>query len=428
MSCFRLRHCSPMHLLALGLNHHTAPLSIREKLAFPAETLPHALDSLVASQAAREAAIVSTCNRTEIYCLSPDPQAALDWLCQFHGLSRAEVEPYLYRLEAAQAARHAFRVASGLDSMVLGETQILGQLKDAVRSAESAGTLGTLLNGLFQRTFAVAKEVRSSTAVGASSVSMSAAAVKLAEQIFPSVSELNVLFVGAGEMIELVATHFAARNPSCITVANRTLERGQRLAEQFGGNAITLAELSESLSRYDVVVTSTASQLPIIGKGMVERAIKARRHRPMFMLDLAVPRDIELEVDKLDDVFLFSVDDIAGIVEVGKEARQQAAAEAESIIQSRVAEFNDWLKKRETVPLIRALRDEAERTRRHALEGAMKQLARGDAPEKVLEALSVQLTNKLMHPPTQALSSGRGAEHDAQVQTIARLYRLHPES
>ncbi|KIA79620.1 glutamyl-tRNA reductase [Chromobacterium amazonense] len=417
-----------MHLLALGLNHHTAPLSIREKLAFPAETLPHALDSLVASQAAREAAIVSTCNRTEIYCLSTDPHAALDWLCQFHGLSRAEVEPYLYRLEAAQAARHAFRVASGLDSMVLGETQILGQLKDAVRSAESAGTLGTLLNGLFQRTFAVAKEVRSSTAVGASSVSMSAAAVKLAEQIFPSVAELNVLFVGAGEMIELVATHFAARNPSCITVANRTLERGQRLAEQFGGNAITLAELPEALARYDVVVTSTASQLPIIGKGMVERAIKARRHRPMFMLDLAVPRDIELEVDKLDDVFLFSVDDIAGIVEVGKEARQQAAAEAESIIQSRVAEFNDWLKKRETVPLIRALRDEAERTRRHALEGAMKQLARGDAPEKVLEALSVQLTNKLMHPPTQALSSGSGAEHDAQVQTIARLYRLHPES
>ncbi|MEN2427294.1 glutamyl-tRNA reductase [Chromobacterium vaccinii] len=417
-----------MHLLAFGLNHHTAPLSIREKLAFPAETLPRALESLLASQAAREAAIVSTCNRTEIYCSSPDPHAALDWLCQFHGLNRTELEPYLYRLEASQAARHAFRVASGLDSMVLGETQILGQLKDAVRSAEHAGTLGTLLNGLFQRTFAVAKEVRSNTAVGSSSVSMSAAAVKLAEQIFPSIAELNVLFVGAGEMIELVATHFAARNPSCITVANRTLERGQRLAEQFGGNAVTLAELPETLARYDVVVTSTASQLPIIGKGMVERAIKARRHRPMFMLDLAVPRDVELEVGKLDDVFLYSVDDIAGIVEVGKEARQSAAEEAETIIQTRVAEFTDWLKKRETVPLIRALRDEADRARRHALEGALKQLARGDAPEKVLEALSVQLTNKLMHPPTQALSSGSGAEHDAQVQTIARLYRLHPES
>ncbi|OWY41018.1 glutamyl-tRNA reductase [Xenophilus sp. AP218F] len=417
-----------MHLLALGLNHHTAPLDIREKLAFPAEVLPRALDNLIASQVAREAAIVSTCNRTEIYCCSPDPQAALSWLCRFHGLNPAEVEPYLYRLEAANAARHAFRVASGLDSMVLGETQILGQLKDAVRSAESAGTLGTLLNGLFQRTFAVAKEVRSSTAVGSSSVSMSAAAVKLAEQIFPSISELNVLFVGAGEMIELVATHFAARNPSCITVANRTLERGQRLAEQFGGNAVTLSELPETLARYDVVVTSTASQLPIIGKGMVERAIKARRHRPMFMLDLAVPRDIELEVSKLSDVFLYSVDDIASIVEVGKEARQSAAAEAETIIQARVAEFTDWLKKRETVPLIRALRDEADRTRRHALEAALKQLARGDEPEKVLEALSLQLTNKLMHPPTQALSSGKGAEHDAQVQLIARLYRLHPES
>ncbi|NHR08525.1 glutamyl-tRNA reductase [Chromobacterium haemolyticum] len=417
-----------MHLFALGLNHHTAPLSIREKLAFPAEVLPKALDSLVSSHAAREAAIVSTCNRTEIYCTGGDPQAALSWLAKFHGLALAEMQPYLYQLDEANAARHAFRVASGLDSMVLGETQILGQLKDAVRSAEHAGTMGTLLNGLFQRTFAVAKEVRSNTAVGASSVSMSAAAVKLAEQIFPTIGELNILFVGAGEMIELVATHFAARNPSCITVANRTLERGQRLAEQFGGNAVTLAELPDILPRYDVLVTSTASQLPIIGKGMVERAIKARRHRPIFMLDLAVPRDIEVEVGKLADVFLYSVDDIASVVEVGKEARQSAAAEAETIIQARVCEFSDWLKKREAVPLIRALRDDADRLRRAALDAALKQLARGEAPERVLETLSVQLTNKLMHPPTRALSSGRGAEHDAQVEAVARLYRLHPES
>jgi len=417
-----------MHLVAFGLNHHTAPLSVREKLAFPAEVLPNALESLVGSQAAREAAIVSTCNRTEIYCNSNHPEQALQWLSQYHGLPVEELRPYLYQLDASSAARHAFRVASGLDSMVLGETQILGQLKDAVRTAESAGTLGSLLNGLFQRTFAVAKEVRSSTAVGSSSVSMSAAAVKLAEQIFPTIGELNILFIGAGEMIELVATHFAAREPSCITIANRTLERGQKLAEQFGGNAITLAELPDVLHRYDVVVTSTASQLPIVGKGLVERAIKARRHRPIFMLDLAVPRDIEIEVAKLNDVYLYTVDDIASIVEVGKEARQNAAEEAESIIQARVAEFNDWLKKRETVPLIRALRDEAERTRRHALEAALKQLAKGAAPEKVLESLSQQLTNKLMHPPTQALSSGSGAEHAAVVETIARLYHLHPES
>ena len=416
-----------MHLVAFGLNHHTAPLSVREKLAFPAEVLPKALESLVQSAAAREAAIVSTCNRTEIYCNSSDPDAALNWLSRFHSLPLAELKPYLYQLDAASAARHAFRVASGLDSMVLGETQILGQIKDAVRTAERVGTLGPLLNGLFQKTFAVAKDVRSSTAVGASSVSMSAAAVKLAEQIFPTVGELNVLFIGAGEMIELVATHFAARQPQKLTVANRTLERGQRLAAEFGGNAITLSELPDQLQHYDVVVSSTASQLPIIGKGMVERAIKARRHRPMFMLDLAVPRDIEAEVGRMDDVYLYTVDDIASIVEVGQQARNQAAEEAEAIINHRVVEFVDWLKRRESVPLIRALRDESERIRRHAMDAALKQLARGDTPEKVLEALSLQLTNKLMHPPTQALSTGSGAAHDAQVELIARLYRLHPE-
>ncbi|UDM15924.1 glutamyl-tRNA reductase [Vogesella sp. XCS3] len=416
-----------MQLVAIGLNHHTAPLSIRERLAFPAETLPDALAQLVDSHAAREATIVSTCNRTELYCATQHPEDALRWLAGYHGLTLDEVRPYLYLLDAPETARHAFRVASGLDSMVLGETQILGQIKDAVRTAERAGTLGSLLNGLFQKTFSVAKDVRSQTAVGASSVSMAAAGVKLAEQIFASVGGLNVLFIGAGEMIELVATHFAARQPAQITVANRTLERGQRLAEQFGGNAITLSELPDQLQRYDVVVSSTASQLPIIGKGMVERAIKARRHRPMFMLDLAVPRDIEAEVGRMDDVYLYTVDDIAGIVEVGHQARNQAAEEAELIIGHRVAEFTDWLKRRESVPLIRALRDESERIRRHALEAAMKQLARGDDAEKVLEALSVQLTNKLMHPPTQALSSGSGTAHDAQVELIARLYRLHPE-
>lgn len=416
-----------MHLVAFGLNHHTAPLAIRERLAFPAETLPGALSQLVESKAAREATIVSTCNRTELYCATQQPDAALAWLANYHGLSLDEVRPYLYQLDASETARHAFRVASGLDSMVLGETQILGQIKDAVRVAENAGTLGSLLNGLFQKTFSVAKNVRSQTAVGASSVSMAAAGVKLTEQIFASISELNVLFIGAGEMIELVATHYAARQPRLLTVANRTLSRGETLAAQFGGNAITLSELPEQLHKYDVVVSSTASQLPIIGKGLVERAIKARRHRPMFMLDLAVPRDIEAEVGQLDDVYLYTVDDIAGIVEVGQQARNQAAEQAELLISHSVGEFVDWLKKRDTVPLIRALRDEADRTRRHALEAALKQLAKGTPPEKVLETLSVQLTNKLMHPPTQALSSGSGAAHEAQVELISRLYRLHPE-
>jgi glutamyl-tRNA reductase len=416
-----------MHLVAFGLNHHTAPLAIREKLAFSAELLPEALSSLTA-EAAHEAAIISTCNRTEVYCASPDPDAALAWLAKFHRMPAAELAPYLYQLQAPEAARHAFRVASGLDSMVLGETQILGQIKDAIRAAERQGTMGTMLNALFQKTFAVAKEVRSKTSVGSNSVSMAAAAVKLAEQIFPSIQELNVLFIGAGEMIELVATHFAARNPAGVAVANRTLERGQKLAERFHGEAILLSELHDALPRFDVVVTSTASTLPIVGKGMVERAIKARRHRPMFMLDLAVPRDIEAEVGELSDVFLYSVDDIASIVEVGREARQVAAEEAESIIDNRVGEFLDWLKRRDAVPLIRALRDEAERARRHTLDAALKQLARGQDPAKVLESLSMQLTNKLMHPPTQALAHAAGSDHDALVAAIARLYRLHPDS
>lgn len=416
-----------MQLVALGLNHHTAPLAIREQLAFPAEQLADALRDLTDSRAAHEAAILSTCNRTEIYAGAENIDAVLHWLARNRGLDVDTLRPYLYLLDAEAAARHAFRVASGLDSMVLGETQIVGQIKDAVRAAEQCGALGVLLNTLFQKTFSAAKAVRSQTAIGANSVSMAAAGVKLALQIFPSIRELNVLFIGAGEMIELVATHFAAQQPAGITVANRTLERGQRLAAEFGGQAITLSELPDQLQHYDVVVSSTASQLPIIGKGMVERAIKARRHRPMFMLDLAVPRDIEAEVGRMDDVYLYTVDDIAGIVEVGQQARNQAAEEAELIISHRVAEFTDWLKRRESVPLIRALRDESERIRRHALEAAHKQLARGDDPEKVLEALSVQLTNKLMHPPTQALSSGSGAAHDAQVELIARLYRLHPE-
>ncbi|TDR72453.1 glutamyl-tRNA reductase [Paludibacterium purpuratum] len=416
-----------MHLLAFGLNHQTAPLAIREKLAFPADILPEALRQLTQSQAAHEAAIVSTCNRTEIYCAGQNPADAIAWLAHYHNMSPAEVEPYLYRLDASDVARHAFRVASGLDSMVLGETQILGQLKDAVRVAQQSGTLGTHLNALFQQAFSVAKEVRSKTAIGASSVSMAAAGVRLAEQIFPSIRELNLLFIGAGEMIELVATHFAARQPAGITVANRTLERGRALAEQFGGQAITLADLHDHLARFDVVVTSTASPVPIVGKGLVERAIKQRRHRPMFMLDLAVPRDVEPEVASLADVFLYTVDDIASVVEVGREARQVAAEQAENIIVSRVNEFSQWLRQRQTVPLIRALRDEGERLRRHALEAALKQLARGDAPEKVLETLSVQLTNKLMHPPTQALSQ-HGDDQAAMSQAVARIYRLHSES
>ncbi|MFO1234558.1 MAG: glutamyl-tRNA reductase, partial [Rivihabitans pingtungensis] len=288
-----------MQLVALGLNHHTAPLAIREQLAFPAEQLADALRDLTDSRAAHEAAILSTCNRTEIYAGAENIDAVLHWLARNRGLDVDTLRPYLYLLDAEAAARHAFRVASGLDSMVLGETQIVGQIKDAVRAAEQCGALGVLLNTLFQKTFSAAKAVRSQTAIGANSVSMAAAGVKLALQIFPSIRELNVLFIGAGEMIELVATHFAAQQPAGITVANRTLERGERLAQEFGGRAIVLQDLASQLAQHDVVVTSTASPVPVLGKGAVEKALKARRHKPMFMLDLAVPRDIEAEVGEL---------------------------------------------------------------------------------------------------------------------------------
>ena len=414
-----------MQLTAVGVNHQTAPLSIREKLAFAAAILPDAVHDLIDSHAAREAVILSTCNRTELYCVG-DPERIVEWLAAYQGLSADEIRPYLYTLGCSETIRHAFRVACGLDSMVLGEPQILGQIKDAVRVAQEQDTVDTWLNALFQKTFAVAKEVRSGTAGGENSVSMAAASVKMAEQIFPSVSKLNVLFIGAGEMIELVATYFAAKNPRLMTVANRTLPRAQELCEKLGVNAepYLLSELPDRLQDYDVVVSSTASQLPIVGKGMVERALRQRHHMPMFMLDLAVPRDIEAQVSELDDVYLYTVDDMMNIVQTGKEARQKAAAEAEMMVEQKVHEFVEWQKSRSNVPLIRALRDEGERARRYVLDNAMKQLAKGTPPEEVLERLSVQLTNKLLHSPTHTLSKS-GSKDENLVDAVAQIYHLH---
>lgn len=417
-----------MQLTAIGLNHQTAPLSIREKLAFAAATLPDAVRGLIESRAAAEAVILSTCNRTELYCVG-DAERVIEWLAEYQNLSIDEIRPYLYTYGCSDTIRHAFRVACGLDSMVLGEPQILGQIKDAVRVAQEQAALDTWLNALFQKTFAVAKEVRTGTAVGENSVSMAAASVKMAEQIFPDVADLNVLFIGAGEMIELVATYFAAKNPKLMAVANRTLPRAQELCEKLGVNAEPhlLAELPAILHEYDVVVSSTASQLPIVGKGMVERALRQRHHMPVFMLDLAVPRDIEEEVGELNDAYLYTVDDMMGIVQQGKEARQKAAAEAEVMVSQKVAEFIDWQKSRQSVPLIRALRDEGERARRQVLENAMKQLAKGTPPEEVLERLSVQLTNKLLHSPTRTLNKA-GANDSDLVEAVAQIYRLeHPE-
>ena len=412
-----------MHLFTVGINHTTAPVSIRENVAFQNETLGHALRDLTA-HGIREAAILSTCNRTELYCNTENPQQALEWLAQYHQLNSDNIQPYMYTLPSQDAVKHAFRVASGLDSMVLGEPQILGQMKQAVKIAETAGTLGILLHKLFQRTFAVAKEVRTTTDIGANSVSMAAASVRLAQRIFGNLQGQKVLFIGAGEMIELCAEHYVAQKPASITVANRTLERGQELASKLGGNAMLLADLPDRLGEFDIVITSTASQLPIVGLGMVERAVKARKHRPIFMVDLAVPRDIEPEAAELDDVFLYTVDDLAQVVQEGLGNRQEAAIEAEAIINVRVDHFMHWLKTRDSVPTIRALRDQAEKLRRAELEKAQKLLARGDDPIAVMEALSNALTNKLLHGPSHALNNTQGDQHEQLEAVLRQLYQI----
>jgi len=417
-------------VFALGLNHTTAPLDLRGRLAFSPEQMAPALHGLRERLALSvpEAALVSTCNRTELYVAAPSDRGdelvrpAVDWLAEQGGISGAQLLSHSYVMEDRLAARHAFRVASGLDSMVLGEPQILGQMKQAVRLADEAGTLGTTLHQLFQRSFAVAKEVRTSTEIGAHSISMAAAAVRLAAQLFEDLKQIKVLFVGAGEMIELVATHFEARQPKSIALANRTLERGERLASRFGGEAMRLSDMPSRLHEYDAVISCTASTLPIIGLGAVERALKARRHRPMFMVDLAVPRDIEPEVAELDDVYLYTIDDLSTLVQTAGEKRQAAVEQAEAIIDAGVQSFEHWLGQRAAVPLIQALNRQADDWGAIELARARKALTRGDAPEQVLEALARGLTHKMLHGTLAELHAAEGEERSRLADTVSRLF------
>lgn len=415
-----------MELFTFGLNHHTAPLQVRERVVFHTESLVQALRDLVDRRRVKEAAIISTCNRTEIYCNTEEPDLAVSWLAGYHQMKPRELEPYLYHYPQERAVKHAFRVASGLDSMILGEPQILGQFKEAVKSAEAAGTLGLVLNKLFQRTFSVAKTVRTETQIGASTVSMASAAVQLAERIYPAMAGQNIMFVGAGEMIELCAAHFAAQHPKHMTFANRTEERALRLAERFLGRVIPLNDLPGQLALHDIVVCSTGAPLPLIGKGLVESALRARKHRPMLMFDLAVPRDIESEVETLQDVFLYTVDHLGKIAREGLNVRQNAVAQAEVIIENHVTDFMHWLGSRDGVPAIRAMRDSAERARRHEVERARARLARGEDPQRVMDELSRALTNKLLHAPMHALNHAEDDERDHLTATLARLYHVKP--
>ncbi|MGQ0384788.1 MAG: glutamyl-tRNA reductase [Gammaproteobacteria bacterium] len=410
-----------MSLVVVGLNHRTAPVEVRERIVFDAAHLPRALRSLAAQPGVREALILSTCNRTELYCSVEDDAAPLGrWLADEAAFPLADC---LYRIEEAAAVRHVFGVAAGLDSMILGEPQILGQLKDAYRAATQAGTAGPLLNRLLQQTFAVAKQVRTETAIGANAVSVAAAGIQLARRIFANFDRHTALLVGAGEMIELAARHLHAQRIGRLVIANRSLARAERIAEGLQASAILLEAIDAHLSQADIVISSTARLGYVITEAAVRAALDARRHRPMFMLDIAVPRDIEPSIAALEDVYLYTIDDLRQVVDVNLQARQQEAAEARRLIEADADRFMTGLRVQEAVPMIRELRGHAELVRAQTLEQARRMLAAGHAPGEVLEFLAGTLTNRLLHAPSTALRDAAESGDPELAQAAARLFR-----
>ena len=409
-----------MTILALGINHNTAPVELRERVAFAPEQMVNALGELSDEVGVSDAVILSTCNRTEIYC-SGNPtnsEALLRWLGRFHHVDHQQLGEYTYSHEAIDACKHLMRVASGLDSLVLGEPQILGQLKQAYSHAKSAGTVTALFERLFQHSFSVAKQVRTDTEIGANAVSVAFAAVDLAKRIFGRLNHAKVLLIGAGETIELVARHLNEQSVAQITVANRTLARAEALAEQFDGDVITLSQVPEALSDADIVISSTASTLPIIGKGMVEEALRKRRHNPIFLVDLAVPRDIEGQVGDIEDAYLYTVDDLQMIVGDNLASRNKAAEQAEQIVIEQADAFAGLLRSLNSVSLIREYRQSCDEVKNELLGKAKNQLASGKAVDKVLDELAHKLTNRLMHSPTHSLKTAAREGDLEQLQLI----------
>ncbi len=412
-----------MTLLTLGINHQTAPVEIREKVTFAPEQMDQALRQAASLKEVNEAVIVSTCNRTELYCEvgANYANSVADWLSEFHKLDNGSLTPYLYQYRDQQATHHLFRVASGLDSLVLGEPQILGQLKTAYDKACANQTVKTVLGRLFQHGFTVAKKVRTDTAIGSNPVSVAFAAVSLSKQIFGDLSSLHALMIGAGETIELAARHLKGQKIGGITIANRTVERAQALASELDARAITIGDIPEALVKADIVISSTASQLPILGKGATESALRKRKHRPIFMVDLAVPRDIEAEVGDLDDVYLYTVDDLKEVIDENRRSREEAANEALDIIETEVLHFDHWIRTHQSADEIRLLRGNADAIREECLAKARMLLANNEDPMKVLESLSSNLTNKLMHGPTIQM---RRALKDDDQKTVDLLHSL----
>ena len=413
-----------MSLITLGINHKTAPLDLRERLAFTPQSLPEALLSLKNLEHVEEASILSTCNRTEIYCATTNnnDQAIIQWFSQFHGLDEKQIKEHIYLYAHEETIRHAMEVACGLDSMVLGEPQIAGQMKEAYARANENGTIGQLLGKLYQRVFAVSKQVRTDTDIGSSPVSVAFAAVSLAKQIFGDLKPTTVLLVGAGETIELTTRHLHSQGVNKIIIANRSLERAQKLADEFGGEAISLQHIATHLHRSDIVISSTASPLPIIGKGTVERALKQRKHEPIFMVDLAVPRDIEPEVSELDDIYLYSVDDLQSVITENMENRLQAADQAHEIIDTQVSHFLNWQRSLGAVDVIAQIRQHTQDLSNEVLNKAKRQLAAGQDAEQVLEFLANTLTNKFLHQPSTQLRQASQDNRDHILDIAQNLF------
>ncbi len=415
-----------MTFIAVGINYNTAPVAVRERLAFPTDMLESALKSLQNTRVISESAILSTCNRTEFYYHTDtgNQNELIDWIANTKNIDPEEFTPFLYTHKDCQSIRHMFRVACGLDSMILGEPQILGQMKTAYQAAFEAGTLGKNLGRLFQHTFSAAKKVRTDTAIGSSPVSVAFAAVQLAQQIFDQLSEQTALLIGAGETIELTARHLHQHGIGRIIIANRTYDKAHTLASQFSGYAIALSELPSHLAEADIVVSSTASQLPILGKGMLESAIKKRKHKPIFMVDLAVPRDIETEVEQLGDIYLYTVDDLQSTINESLDSRRRAAAQAEEIIDTEVEHFLAWLRSQGAQSTIKDYRAKAELTREETLQKALAQLNNGVAPEQVLHRLAHTLTNKLIHAPSAQLRQAGATERHDLIAAARELFKL----
>ena len=422
-----------MTLFVFGINHHNSPVHIREQVAFAPEATPSAMQRMLHETTLQEVAILSTCNRTEIYayCVDEPPQDASiseqmsTWLAQFHGLPVEQINQYSYCHIQEAAAKHMMRVASGLDSLVLGEPQILGQLKSCFSVATEHNTLSNHLYRLFQQSFTVAKQVRTQTAIGENPVSVAYAAVTMARQIFTDFSQQTALLIGAGETIELAARHLQEAGIKQLLIANRTLNRAEQLAQEFNAQALLLSDIPEYLPQADIVVSSTASQLPILGKGMVERALKERKHRFIYMVDIAVPRDIEPEVGTLDDVYLYSIDDLKDVIDQGKRSRQKAAIAAESIIEKGLVDYAQKEKSLDAVAIVRDYRQKMEMIRDNELGRAIANLNKGQDTQKVLQRLARDLSIKMMHGPTMYLKKASMEDQEQSLQIVQDMFELN---